>query len=149
MKPKRDFPLAVGILVLTFIVFAQTRSFDFISVDDPQYVTRNDRVRNGLSWDNVHWAFTSMRMANWHPLAWISHMSDVQLFGVDPGWHHLSSALLYDPATGRWTTTESMDTARSDHTATLLPSGRLLVAGGHNNIDGYLSNAELYGWENP
>jgi len=62
---------------------------------------------------------------------------------------HLSSALLYDPATGRWTTTESMDTARSDHTATLLPSGRLLVAGGHNNIDGYLSNAELYGWGNP
>ena len=61
---------------------------------------------------------------------------------------HLSSAKLYDPGTGLWTATDSMGTARSDHTATLLPSGQVLIAGGHNNIDGYLSSAELYGQGN-
>ena len=61
----------------------------------------------------------------------------------DNGGNGLSSAELYDPASGTWTATGSLGTARDDHTATLLPSGKVLVAGGHN--DGHsLSSAELY-----
>ena len=56
----------------------------------------------------------------------------------------LASAELYDPATGMWTATGSMATARDDHTATLLPNGQVLVAGGRNSVDWHLASAELY-----
>ena len=57
---------------------------------------------------------------------------------------YLSSAELYDPASGTWTATGSLSTARGYHTATLLPNGKVLVAGGYNSTSGYLSSAELY-----
>jgi hypothetical protein len=60
------------------------------------------------------------------------------------GSHSLDSAELYDPATGMWTVTGSMATARDSHTATLLPNGQVLVAGGHDFITGSLVSAELY-----
>ena len=95
------------------------------------------------------WTATdSMSIARSHHTAALMTSGKVLVAGGGKGTGrhmHLSSATLYDPATGRWTATDSMGTARSDHTATLLPSGRVLVAGGHNNFNGYLSNAELYG----
>jgi len=63
----------------------------FINLDDPEYVTQNPHVLAGLSWANVAWAFTSGYAANWHPLTWLSHMLDIQLFGLDPGWHHVTN----------------------------------------------------------
>jgi tetratricopeptide (TPR) repeat protein len=68
---------------------------DFINFDDPPYVTANPHVTSGLSWGNVVWAFQSNVAANWHPLTWLSHMLDVQLFGLRAGWHHLMSLLLH------------------------------------------------------
>ncbi len=68
---------------------------DFIKFDDPDYVTSNPRVTTGLTWSNVGWAFQSGEQANWHPLTWLSHMLDVQLFGLQPGWHHLVSLLIH------------------------------------------------------
>src|SRR5262245_23140298 len=84
--------ICVALAIVTFALFAQTRQHDYLVYDDPQYVQRNDRVLRGLSWDNTRWAFTTMRMANWHPLAWLSHMVDIELFGPDPGPQHLMSA---------------------------------------------------------
>jgi tetratricopeptide (TPR) repeat protein len=66
-----------------------------VNFDDPAYVSENGRVLAGLSWDNVKWAFTTGYFGNWHPLTWLSHMLDVQLFGLDPGLHHLHSLLLH------------------------------------------------------
>jgi cytochrome c-type biogenesis protein CcmH/NrfG len=65
--------------------------------DDPTYITANPRVLEGLSWRGVVWAFTQIdaTAGNWHPLTWLSHMADVQLFGLDAGAHHLESAVLH------------------------------------------------------
>lgn len=67
----------------------------FINFDDPDYVTENAHVRQGLNRATVGWAWTSLERANWHPVTWISHAADVQLFGMAPSGHHLSSLILH------------------------------------------------------
>jgi Tfp pilus assembly protein PilF len=81
--------------VLTIAVFAPVRHFGFLSWDDPSYVTENRHVLAGMTWQGAWWAFTTGDAANWHPLTWLSHMLDVQLFGVDGGRHHLTSLALH------------------------------------------------------
>lgn len=81
--------ICLALAALTLAVFAQVRSHDFVDLDDGLYVTQNTNVTTGVSFDNVWWAFTTGRAANWHPLTWISHQIDVSLFGVDPGPHHV------------------------------------------------------------
>ena len=66
-----------------------------MSLDDEPYVTANPEVRSGLSWQGIRWALTTTREANWHPLTWISHMADVQLYGLDPFGHHLTNVLIH------------------------------------------------------
>jgi Flp pilus assembly protein TadD len=74
-----------------FAVYAPVAHHDFVAYDSAQYITNNAHVLAGLSWKNVEWAFTSSWSANWHPLTWISHMLDVELFGLDPGRHQLEN----------------------------------------------------------
>lgn len=62
--------------------------YSFVNLDDESYVHGNPQVLRGLTWESVSWAFTTFHAANWHPLTWLSHMLDVELFGRDPGWHH-------------------------------------------------------------
>ena len=83
--------LFVGVLIL----YIPALDSSFVNYDDPAYVTANRHVLQGLSWSNVAWAFRATTEANWHPLTWISHMADVQLFGVKPRGHHLTSVLLH------------------------------------------------------
>jgi len=78
-----------ALLVVTAAVYAPVRHHDFIDLDDPQYVAAHPRVQAGLRGDNLVWAFTSVHEGNWIPLTWISHMLDCQVFGLDPGAHHL------------------------------------------------------------
>lgn len=89
-------------LVLSLILFAGTLvlyfpTFDsaFVNYDDPAYLTSNAHVLQGLSWNNIVWACTATVEANWHPLTWISHMGDVQLFGTNPRGHHVVSVVLH------------------------------------------------------
>ena len=84
----------VLLVAVTVAVFWPVRHHEFVNYDDPDYVTTNARVLRGLSWENVEWAFGS-HAGNWHPLTWLSHMLDVQLFGLKPGWHHWVSVLLH------------------------------------------------------
>jgi tetratricopeptide (TPR) repeat protein len=87
--------ICLGLLVAVFAVYAQVATHAFLNFDDPIYVTENPQVRSGLTWDGVVWAFTTFHDSNWFPLTWLSHMFDVQLFGLDSGWHHLINVLLH------------------------------------------------------
>jgi tetratricopeptide (TPR) repeat protein len=76
-------------------VFLPALTHDFITYDDPTYVTENAHVRGGLTWEGFRWAFRSTEASNWHPLTWLSHMADYQVFGSHPWGHHLTSVLLH------------------------------------------------------
>jgi tetratricopeptide (TPR) repeat protein len=82
-------------VVLTLIVFLQVQGFDFINYDDPFYVAQNTHIRQGLTADSIRWAFTSTEGANWYPVTRLSHLLDAQLFGMQSGWHHLTSVLIH------------------------------------------------------
>lgn len=85
---------AAALIVLTVAaIYAQTAWFQFVTWDDSAYVSSNYRVRQGLSWDNVVWAFLAMEAANWHPLTWLSYMIDASIFGTWAGGFHLSSVV--------------------------------------------------------
>ncbi len=71
------------------LVFWPTRHYEFINFDDPNYVSANSIIQAGLTRDSVRWAFTTVHASNWHPITWLSHMLDCQLFGLDAGAHHL------------------------------------------------------------
>jgi hypothetical protein len=79
----------------TLAVFWQVLGHDFVNYDDPDYVYRNPNVQSGITLSSIKWAFTTGHAANWHPLTWLSHMLDWQLFGDNPGWHHLTNLFLH------------------------------------------------------
>jgi tetratricopeptide (TPR) repeat protein len=85
----------VVLLALTAAVYLQVRRFEFLDYDDVHYVLENGPVRRGLSLAGLRWALASFHASNWHPLTWISHMADVSLFSLDPGWHHLVNLLFH------------------------------------------------------
>src|SRR5689334_5498268 len=85
--------LAVSLLLFvgTLVVYWPVKDCDFTNFDDPEYVTKNHHVFRGLSTESVAWAFTHIHSANWHPLTWISHMLDCQIFGTNAAGHHFVS----------------------------------------------------------
>ena len=85
--------------VITVIAFWKVHYSDFICGDDPLYVTENTHIMNGFTWEAVRWAFTNIYANFWHPLTMISHMLDVQLFGLNPHGHHLTSLLFHVAST--------------------------------------------------
>ena len=85
----------MGLGLLALVTFWPVLRHDFINYDDPEYVTENLQVQRGLTWEGVNWAFQTKHAGNWHPLTWLSHMLDVQLYGLRPGWHHLPSLLFH------------------------------------------------------
>jgi protein O-mannosyl-transferase len=87
--------LAVAVFVLAVAFYWPARGHAFLTYDDPGYVKDNPRVAQGLTADNVAWAFTTLAQANWHPLTWLSHMLDVELYGMSPGGHHFTNVLLH------------------------------------------------------
>lgn len=90
--------LSVILVTVTLAVFMQTADHQFINYDDPGYVTANSVVKGGLTAAGFAWAFTTTAMSNWHPLTWLSHMADVQMFGLAPAGHHLSSVVMHTMA---------------------------------------------------
>ena len=90
----RDFLICAVLALATFVAFEQVRDSEFV-YDDGQYVTKNPQVIGGITFESVIWAFTTTYAANWHPLTWLSHMLDCQLFGLNPLWHHLTSLLFH------------------------------------------------------
>ncbi|MCX8092053.1 MAG: hypothetical protein N3I86_14160, partial [Verrucomicrobiae bacterium] len=91
----RRVALAVAVLLaaVTLGVYAPVLRHDFVNMDDQVYVTENFHVQQGLRWASVRWAFTNLDACFWHPLTWLSHLLDCQIFGLWAGGHHLSSVL--------------------------------------------------------
>jgi protein O-mannosyl-transferase len=89
--------LLVGSLLAaaTLAAFWPVSQNAFINYDDPLYVTRNPHLTGGWTWANVTWAFRTGYASNWHPVTWLSHLLDVQLFGLNASAHHLTSLLLH------------------------------------------------------
>jgi protein O-mannosyl-transferase len=81
--------LCLTLALATLAVYWQTSGHAFIAYDDDQYVYENSTVKAGLTTSGIAWAFTTVFYANWHPLTWLSHMLDCQLFGLDAGAHHI------------------------------------------------------------
>jgi tetratricopeptide (TPR) repeat protein len=99
-SPARSDRAAKAWVVLALVasvaaLYAPTARHEFVGYDDGSYVTRNPHVANGLSLANLRWAFTEFHSANWHPLTWLSHQLDAELFGLAPGPHHLVNAALH------------------------------------------------------
>jgi tetratricopeptide (TPR) repeat protein len=87
--------VALVLTFVTFLVYLPACFHDFIDLDDLAYVSENQMVRAGLSWAGLKWAFTTMTGSNWHPLTWLSHMLDCQLFGLNAGAQHCVNLLLH------------------------------------------------------
>lgn len=85
----------VALVALSVFVYSSVGSFPFLSWDDPQYVTQNPHVLAGLTWANAQWAFTTAYASNWHPLTWLSHMADIDMYGLAPGPAHLTNLVLH------------------------------------------------------
>jgi len=97
-KRKTDKLTIAGIgfvLLTTLIVYGQVYKYEFVNYDDPKYVAANRQVVGGLTLEGIKWAFTAKHASNWHPLTWLSHMTDCELFGADAGKHHLVNLLFH------------------------------------------------------
>src|SRR5450631_3101294 len=89
-------PLALLLIAtLTVAVYWPVLQNGFIDYDDEDYVTANMMVRQGLTLKGFIWAFTTFHAGNWHPLTWLSHMLDVELFGLNPIGHHFTSLVIH------------------------------------------------------
>jgi tetratricopeptide (TPR) repeat protein len=87
--------ICLALAAITFAVFGQTLRHEFVDLDDGDYVYENPMVARGLTIKGIVWAFTQFHSANWHPLTWLSHMLDCQLYGLNPAGHHLTNVLLH------------------------------------------------------
>src|SRR4051812_11875033 len=96
MEIKRARILIAGSLFLAVCaLYWPAHGFDFVTFDDPDYVSENWMVQQGLSWRGLLWAFDGEHAANWHPLTWLSHMLDCQIFGTNAGPHHVVNVVLH------------------------------------------------------
>ena len=87
--------LCVLLAVATIALYSPVVGHSFVVLDDHDYVVANAHVHGGLSWATIKWAFASTEAANWHPLTWLSHAFDYQLFALNPAGHHLDSVLIH------------------------------------------------------
>jgi tetratricopeptide (TPR) repeat protein len=87
--------ICLGLFLLTLWVYLPALRHDFVVYDDENYVRANPHVVQGLTSDNIRWAFTTGYQSNWHPLTWLSHMVDCQFFGLQPWGHHLTNLLFH------------------------------------------------------
>jgi tetratricopeptide (TPR) repeat protein len=87
--------IALLLALITLLAYLPVAHYDFVTYDDSDYVRANSVVQNGLTWAGVKWAFTTGHAGNWHPVTWLSHMTDCELFGLNPGAHHSVNVLFH------------------------------------------------------
>jgi len=92
---KRNVVLCLLLVVATLALYNPVNRHPFVNYDDDRYVTENLHVHDGLTWDTIAWAFTATEQGNWHPLTWLSHALDWQLFHRNATGHHFTSLLIH------------------------------------------------------
>lgn len=92
---RRMLLLSAVLAVATLALYSPVGRHPFIDYDDQDYVVNNTHIQDGLSWPAITWAFSGTYQSNWHPLTWLSHALDVQLYGINPGGHHWTNLLLH------------------------------------------------------
>jgi hypothetical protein len=92
---RKEIVLALILVVATWAVYWPVKDHEFVNLDDPETITENRVVQKGLTAEGILWALTTSFRTYWHPLTWLSIMADVELFGSDPGRHHLSNVFLH------------------------------------------------------
>jgi tetratricopeptide (TPR) repeat protein len=92
---RRELWISIALCIGVLAVYGQTLGFEFVNWDDPEHVTRNAMVQRGLTLEGVAWALRAGEIGNWHPLTWLSHMLDVELFGANAGGHHATNVALH------------------------------------------------------
>src|SRR5579863_6506249 len=94
---RRNFALmaCICLALATLAVYSRSARNPFLHVDDQNYVTENPHVQAGLTAQTFAWAFTATEAQNWHPLTWLSHALDCQLYDLNPSGHHSTNILLH------------------------------------------------------
>lgn len=87
--------LCLSLIAITLAVYIQVGNHQFLNYDDKAFITDNPHVVNGITGENTIWAFTSVYTANWHPITWLSHMADVQIYGMNPRGHHITNVAIH------------------------------------------------------
>src|SRR5215469_2060329 len=80
---------------ITLALYSPVTRFEFNNYDDAQYITKNPVVQSGITTETVTWAFRSGYAGNWHPLTWLSHMVDCEIYGLNAGGHHFTNVLFH------------------------------------------------------
>lgn len=96
-RKHRNFVLVacICLAIATLLAYSRAARNPFMHVDDQNYVTENPHVQAGLAWQTFTWALTATDAENWHPLTWLSHALDCQLYGLNPPGHHATNILLH------------------------------------------------------
>jgi len=87
--------ICVLVAAASIALYSPVATHSFVVWDDHDYVVANSHIHAGLSWNTIKWAFASTEASNWHPLTWLSHALDYQLFALNPAGHHLDSVLIH------------------------------------------------------
>jgi hypothetical protein len=85
----------LSLAFLPLVAYWQVLGHDFVDLDDPVYVTHNQNIQRGMTLEALRWAFSFDPLSYWHPLTWVSHMLDFQLFGLESGPHHFTNLVIH------------------------------------------------------
>jgi tetratricopeptide (TPR) repeat protein len=99
MRMSRPRLIALLLGFITLVVFLPAGRYGFVNYDDNEYITGNAMVKSGLTLVGTKWAFTTFSVSNWHPVTWLSHMADCELFGLNAGAHHIVNVLFHSANT--------------------------------------------------
>jgi len=94
-KKRQEIIICLFLVAATLAVYWQITNHEFINYDDETYITKNLHVQTGLAFESIRWAFTSFHAGNWHPVTWLSHMLDIELYGLNPIGHHWVSLQIH------------------------------------------------------
>ena len=91
----KEIIICLFLVVASLSVYWQITSHEFINYDDGLYIMENPHVQAGFTLESIKWAFTTGHAANWHPLTWLSHMLDIEIYGLNPMGHHWTNLQIH------------------------------------------------------